>query len=89
MSSTTVRPLKYHIATILINISIDKLISTPSTPYLAPVPLPFVPDLEWLCINGSYYSTPFGLQVWNYIELDTYVDPEVYISLAVDSFLVF
>ena len=84
-----VRSLIHHIIIILINTSIDNQVSLPSTPYLAPVPLPFVPDLEWLCINGSYYSTPFGLQVWNYIELDTYVDPEVYISLAVDSFLVF
>ena len=73
------------------NTSSDNLLAPPSTPYLAPVPLPYIPALEWLCINGINYWTLLDCSIgllMDYAPFDTYVDPEVYISLVTSSFII-
>ena len=94
--SSTVRPLAYHIISTLINIRTDGLIAPPPTPYLAPVPLPdvvtyeisFEHGLTFLYTPVTFNLTTSGLHIGDYVQLDTCVDPELYISLATQSFFI-
>ena len=57
----------------------DGLIAPPSTPWLAPVELQFTPGLEWLCMNGTYFSIPLPLDLFyelNYAPFNTYLDED-------------